>query len=341
MPDPNPGEARQAIVPASISVALCTFNGEKYLAAQLDSIIGQTLPPTEIVISDDGSTDGTLAIIASYVARSTESARGIQIRALEPIGRQGVVANFDRAIAACSGSFIALCDQDDVWVDDKLARLTSFFQAHPECLLAHTDALLVDSQGQSLGHTLLSALRVTAADKARIHSGGAQALLLRHNFVTGATVMFKRELFSRVRPFPPGWIHDEWLAIAAAVTCGIDLLDEPLVLYRQHGSNEIGAQKLTLRILGTRFFGSRRDRNQRLLLRSQSLFDRVQRWEPALPVEILDACAQKLEHERVRSALPVSRTLRFRPILRELSTGRYGSFGNGLGDALRDGLQSA
>ena len=341
MLDSGEGGSEQTEVDVGVSVALCTYNGEKYLKAQLDSILLQSLLPSEIVISDDGSTDATLSIIADFVARSTSGDIGVRITLLEPAPRQGVAANFQRAIAACSGALIALSDQDDLWRENKLDRLVSFLQSHQRCLLVHSDARLVDEYGYPLGHTLLTALRVSAADKELIHSGAALTILLKRNIATGATVLFRRELLARALPIPQGWIHDEWLAMTAAVVGGVDLLDEPLVDYRQHGSNEVGAQKLTMRILRTRFFGSRRDRNQQLLLRSQSLWNRAQDGKQKVPAQVLSAFTGKLEHERVRSCLPNSRLRRVMPIIREVATGRYGRFGNGLGDALRDGIQSA
>ena len=341
MPDFGLSASEEPEAGVALSVALCTYNGEKYLKAQLDSILAQSLVPSEIVISDDGSIDATLSIIGDFVSRSARGELGVRITLLEPALRQGVAANFQRAIAACSGTLIALSDQDDVWREDKLDRLVSFMQSHPRCLLVHSDARLVDAVGHPIGHTLLSALRVSTEDKELIHSGAALTLLLKRNIATGATVLFRRELLARALPIPQGWIHDEWLAMTAAVVGGVGLLDEPLVDYRQHGSNEIGAQKLTMRILRTRFFGSRRDRNQQLLLRSQSLWNRAHEEESKVPAQILSAFTEKLDHERVRNYLPKSRLGRVVPITREVATGRYDRFGNGLGDALRDGLQSS
>jgi len=341
MTSSRPSEAGKGSEVAQVSVALCTFNGAEFLSEQLDSILNQSQPPAEIIISDDGSTDQTLAIVASYLERDPVENRGVRLRLLEPVGRQGVAVNFERAIAACSESVIALCDQDDLWAPDKLTRLTSFLDDRPECLLVHSDALLVNHNGISLGYTLLDALRVSAADRLRIHSGGALALLLRRNVVTGATTIFRRELFSLAQPFPRGWIHDEWLALTAAVGGGVDLLDAPLIDYRQHDRNEIGARKLSLRIFRERFFGSRATRNQQILVRSEALLERIHGWATPLPKEIVVACTEKLEHERVRSGLSTARVLRLWPILRELSTGRYTRYGNGVGDAIRDVLQSA
>jgi hypothetical protein len=341
MTDSDSSAPSQDADAVTVSVALCTFNGEKFLKPQLESILAQTFAPEEIIISDDGSTDQTLSIIADFVGRSAAGDISARITLLDPAPRSGVAANFQRAIQACSGSLIALSDQDDLWRDDKLARLVSYLNIHPSCMLVHSDARLVDRNGASLGHTLLTALGVSPRDKRLIQSGDALTVLLRRNVVTGATVLFRRELLAWAVPIPAGWIHDEWLAMTAAVSGGVGLLDEPLVDYRQHGSNEIGAQKLTLRILLTRFFGSRSDRNQRLLLRSQSLCNRAISEMPIVPMRTMTLFIDKRDHELVRSALSSSRVKRIVPLLREVATGRYGAFGNGLGDALRDGLQSA
>jgi glycosyltransferase involved in cell wall biosynthesis len=321
-----------------ISVALCAYNGSAFLEEQLLSILNQTLRPAELVVSDDGSTDGSadlvLGIFGSWQARNP----GVEIslRVLRNETPLGVTANFEQALSACAGELIALSDQDDVWHADRLARIASEFGRRPSLCLLHTDARLVDAQGHPLGTTLLNTLGVSAEDRTAVHGGRAIDALLRRNIVTGATMVVRRGLVESARPFPASWVHDEWLAMVAAATGEMDLLDEPLVDYRQHEGNQIGASSLDLGGRLGRLTASRGARNARLLARVTALQDRAGEFEPAPSTETLGKIDAKLAHERMRSALPERRIARVSAVLRALRAGTYRRYGLGLQDALRD-----
>jgi glycosyltransferase involved in cell wall biosynthesis len=324
----------------SISVALCTHNGAAFLREQLASILAQTLLPDEIVISDDASTDSTLEIIESEVAsfRSANGDAAPNVTVLRNETPLGVSANFERAILACSSELVALCDQDDVWEPGRLARALTLFGGRPELLLIHGDAILIDGNGAELGETLFEALEVDAKLRAQVHSGGAFELLLHRNIVTGATAVVRRELAALAAPFPAAWLHDEWLAIIAAATGAIDLTSERLVRYRQHGDNQLGARKLSVVGKLGRMFEPGYERNLRLVRRATALAERVPLID-GVSSRRIEATHRKLLHERVRSELNPSRLRRVVPVLRELRTGRYGEFGRGAADAVRDLLQ--
>lgn len=319
---------------ARVSVALATYNGEAYLAQQLRSILAQTVPVTQIVIADDGSRDGTLALAQAELAEFV-AARG-ELLVLEPSTRSlGVTRNFERALNACTGEVIALCDQDDVWHPDKIERMLATLG---DGLLAFSDARLVDAAGASLdGDPLLfGGLGVTDWERERLQAGDAWTVFLRRNLVTGATAVLRRSLLDLAGEFPEAWVHDEWLAIVAAAHGGVRMLDAPTIDYRQHGANQIGMRsKLTWNIRMERLRAPRTMRNHRLLKRAEALAARAHEWseEAALDAE------EKLAHEQVRSALPVYRLERITPIRREAATGRYDRFGLGKQDILRDLLQ--
>jgi glycosyltransferase involved in cell wall biosynthesis len=321
----------------SISVALCTHNGARYLREQLESILDQTLPPTEIVLSDDASTDATVELARSIVAERGDRAPAFVVLENDPA--LGVAANFERAVLACSGEIIALSDQDDLWAPERLAVMSAAFEDRPELLLLHTDALLVDADNEPIGGTLFAALAVTAREKQLVHSRRAFEALLRRNLVTGATTLFRRSLVGTATPFPRGWVHDEWLAMVAASLDGVDLLDEPLVRYRQHGANQIGATKLSLRGKIGRMTEPRAARNERLLRNSAVLVRRLD--ELQARGELLRLARGKLSHERTRSSLSAVRILRIAPIVAGLVAGRYGRYSRGPMDALRDLVQPA
>ncbi|MEQ1736893.1 MAG: glycosyltransferase family 2 protein, partial [Rhodoglobus sp.] len=231
-----------------VSVALCTFNGERFLAEQLRSILEQTRPAVQLVIADDGSTDGTLAVADATIAeyRASHPDRTPAVVVLTGDKPLGVAANFERALRACTGDLIALSDQDDVWEPERLERMVAALDAIPDAGLLHSDARLIDGSGSDLGTTLFAALGITDAERRAIDEGRGYDALLRRNLATGATTMVRASVRDRALPVPDGWIHDEWLAIVAAVTGRTAILGETLTRYRQHGTNQIGARKPTL-----------------------------------------------------------------------------------------------
>jgi glycosyltransferase involved in cell wall biosynthesis len=326
-------------VPATISVALCTHNGERFVREQLASIFGQTVLPNELVISDDASHDATLSIVADVVA-AHEADRGstaVDVRVLRNPVALGVVGNFEAAINACSGDLIVLSDQDDIWLPDRLEKAVGRF-GDDELLLLFGDAELVDSTGRDLGAGLFQSLGIGANTIARVHGHHAFDVLMHRNIATGATTILRRSLVALAFPIPDGWIHDEWLAMVAAATGSVDLTEDRLVRYRQHDANVVGAERLSLRRAYGRMTESGTERNDRLLVRARSLAERL----PGLPgvsSGTVAAAERKLAHEQMRSRLTPYRLARVVPVLREYATGRYSRFGRGLVDVVRDLVQ--
>ncbi|MDH6235955.1 glycosyltransferase family 2 protein [Cryobacterium sp. CG_9.6] len=325
----------------TVSVALCTYNGATYLAEQVLSILNQTMPPTQIVVSDDGSTDETLQVLDQVLSAWSTAHPGdtLEVMLLRNATALGVTANFEQALAACTGQLIALSDQDDVWVPERLEQMAAEFDRRPALQLLHADARLVDEAGNPLGYSLLSTLGVSTTDLTAVHEGRALDALLRRNIVTGATMMVRRELVARARPFPPAWVHDEWLAVVAAATGLVDLLEKPLTDYRQHGSNQIGVTTLDASGKLGRLRAPRSARNARLLARATALQDRAPALDPAPSDLVLQTIAAKVAHEQMRSGLAPARLFRIPPILRAWRAGNYTRFGLGLQDVLRDLVQ--
>jgi glycosyltransferase involved in cell wall biosynthesis len=319
-----------------ISVALCTHNGARFVEQQVASILAQSRLPDQLVVSDDASTDDTIAIVERLVAPSP-----VELVVLRNEVALGYVANFEQALRATDGELVALSDQDDSWHPDRIEAAAAFFEADPELLMVHSDAVLVDEHGAGLGHTLFDALGVTAGERAEAASGDELAVLLRRNLVTGATAMFRRRAVDLAVPFPDHWVHDEWLAmIATSVGRGM-LLDEPLVDYRQHGSNQIGVTRLGLRGKIGRILEPRSGRNVYLASRAAVLVDRLEALGADVRPDALARAREKLAHLRVREAFSRHRIARLVPVLREAATGRYGRYSRGGGDILRDLLQPA
>jgi glycosyltransferase involved in cell wall biosynthesis len=311
-----------------VSVALCTRNGARYLPEQVRSICAQEPPPREIVLSDDASTDDTLAVVRDTLAGCGMADR-IALRVFSNSPPLGVTRNFEQAVRACSHDLIALCDQDDVWHPGRLARMVAQFEARPDLLLLHTDARLVDGDLKPLGSTLFHALEVQPAELEAIARGEAFGVLLRRNLVTGATTMFRRTLLEAALPFAPEWVHDEWLAAVAAATGRMDVLPEPTIDYRQHGNNQIGARRLTLSEKVAKAFVERGDKHVARLRRAEALLQRLQQLGDRVRPDCLDAQRAKVAHQRFRAGLPAARPLRLLPILLEAARGRYERFGRG------------
>lgn len=219
----------------SLSIALATYNGERYLAEQLDSIIRQTRPPDELVISDDASVDATRAIVLDFARHAP-----FPVRLLTNSERLGSTRNFEVAISACDGDIIFLCDQDDVWYPDKIALMEKRFMDDPGVGVVFTDADVVDQNLHPLGLRLWEAVRFRPWEQIRFEAGDAFSVLLRRYVVTGATMAFRSCYRDILLPIPDIWVHDAWIAMLIGATSNLAALPTPLIAYRQHGANQIG-----------------------------------------------------------------------------------------------------
>lgn len=319
----------------SVGVALCTYNGARYVRAQLDSITQQTRLPAHVMIADDGSTDATLDIVRQW-ARAAAGV-GIRVTILDTPGPGGVTANFARALAAVDADLIALCDHDDVWLPDRLEVAAQAFDDEA-ILLHHSNARLVESDGVTEIGQLSEVLKFPIEWPNPPH--GAFGALLRRNLVTGAATMVRRSLLATAAPFPSDWVHDEWLAILAAAQGGIAYTPEPLIRYRQHGANQIGVSSLGLSGKFRRMVEPRGDRNATLARRAAALVERLEATET--PQDYLAVAQQKARFEARRAAWPAGRAVRLPRVLREAARGTYPRLSSqGWLDVVRDALQPA
>lgn len=237
------GHAGCKVAATDLSVALCTFNGALYLREQLDSLLRQTSPPTELVLSDDGSSDASVSIVTEFAR-----AAGMRLVVAPTHTRLGVVQNFNLALSLCSRQYVALSDQDDVWLADKLATALAVMhegeaQYGTSCpLLVHTDLIVMSADLRPI-----SSLFRRSAGLHNPSPDDALTILLTQNFATGSTMLVNRPLLECALPIPKeAVVHDWWLALVAA-SCGHMLyLDRPTIMYRQHGSNAIGVHTTTM-----------------------------------------------------------------------------------------------
>lgn len=214
------------------SVALCTYNGSKYVGEQLTSILGQTIKPSQIVISDDGSTDNTKEIVESILGPSM-----IDYIVVDNKPPHGVTSNFQNAIRLCTEPIIFTSDQDDVWLPKKAEKLLEVLEKNDRALLVVSNGELVDEDLNSLECSVWTSLGIT--DNI-VNSGNLFHVLLRKCIVTGAAMAFRKELFDDVVSIPKEWLHDGWLAWLAVSKNGMVLCNEKLFYYRQHTDNVVG-----------------------------------------------------------------------------------------------------
>jgi len=227
----------------SVQVLLATYNGAPYLAAQLDSLLAQTHGDWRLLVRDDGSTDATLGILAAYRERFPE-----KITLLPPDGRRlGAAASFAALLAAADGDYLMFCDQDDVWLPEKiectLAAMAALEARHgaDRPLLVHTDLTVTDGELVPVAASLWGFQHTDPVDGASLNR------LLVQNVVTGCTAMLNRPLRDLALPLPAGaMMHDWWLALVAAAFGAIGHLSVPTAFYRQHGANDVGAVGLNL-----------------------------------------------------------------------------------------------
>lgn len=201
-----------------VSIALCTYNGSKYLPIQLESILNQTYQHIEIVIVDDRSTDDTYELLKSY-----ETKYPSKIRLFRNEKNLGFVKNFEKAISLCQGSLIALSDQDDFWNSNKIEAQVENIK---ENQLIYHDSLMINESGVSLGKRI--------SDLKNMYSGGSPLPFLFNNCVSGHSILMKKELVNDILPFPNGIFYDWWIAFKATQIGTIRYLDKTFVYYRQH-----------------------------------------------------------------------------------------------------------
>ncbi len=230
------------------SVALTTYNGERFLERQLQSLAEQSELPRELVVTDDQSSDGTVPMLERFAA---DAPFPVRIELNEQ--RLGYRRNFRKAAQLCTGDLILFCDQDDVWLPQKIAELRAAF-ADPATLLVYHNALLVDAEEKSLGRMLRPETE---------HARLAERPLHPWHYSFGLLQAFR----SSLRDYDDLWdlsrdqledeilAHDQWYFFLALALDGVRFLDRDLLLYRQHGANTYGANmpRNTLQRLAARF----------------------------------------------------------------------------------------
>lgn len=249
-----------------ISVAMCTYNGARFLREQLASIAAQNLQPDELVVCDDGSSDETTQIIRNF-AQSVN----FSVRLVVNERNLGPAKNFEKALRLCEGDLIALSDQDDHWYPEKLLRLSSIMDEDETLGGVFSDAHLMDENSERSPSRLWDRVRYRPPDRALHAEESLARRLLKGFVVTGATLMIRKSARDFVPPAPEGWMHDAWIAWMLVLYSGMAAVDEPLIAYRVHGAQHLG---LAPQSLATRIHNARHS-NQEDRLLERDLFEEL------------------------------------------------------------------
>lgn len=314
----------------SLCVAMCTYNGQRFLSDQLKSIAAQTRLPDRMIVVDDCSSDATVEIVREFQVSAP-----FKFDVVVNQTNLGFVKNFEKAIRLCSADIIVLADQDDVWMCDKLAKIERFFMENLHVDGVFSNAEVVDETLKPYSFDLWGAVEFGALEKRIVRRGEALRVLLKRNVVTGATLAFRDKLKNRLLPIPESWVHDEWLATIIAATGRIGFIPDRLICYRQHSANQLGVHKLSaeekLRLLFTR----REDVHSRLIEKNMLLRERVAALLPAGHPALAELDG-KLAHMTFRAALGNSRISRAPRIFGEFIKGRYSRYSLGWKSMVRD-----
>lgn len=322
-----------------LSIAMAVYNGAKYLPAQLDSFASQTRPPDEIIVSDDGSTDGSVEIIRAWGSRHPE----LGLKLLEGRGPGNFSGNFARAFAAASGDILFPSDQDDVWFPRKLEVMSDVLARDPGAMVAIHDTEITDSALNPVGQRKMARQEMLGGAM-RKHTDG---------MATAVRVPFLR----LVTALPPNVTFDIWMHHCAHALGAKRLVDEPLAYWRRHASaasvgfvqNAQGHKgRIALALGHLRFVGAH-DRNSRdlhsTIERAGQTWDWLQANGEALSrigIPVSDMARLREEtadlvrvSERRLAIRRLSHLRRLWPVIRLLQSGGYRHF-RGYRAAIKD-----
>ena len=270
-----------------VDILLAVYNGERYLSEQIDSILAQSVDQWRLIIQDDGSSDGTIPLVQSYVERYPER---MQLFCNEK-NSGSPQKNFFSLLKRAESPYVMTCDHDDVWLPNKIERtyakmveLERSFPGKP--VLVHTDLRVVDENLHQLSPSMFES---QCLDPKR---DGFHQLLVQ-NIITGCTMMVNRPLLERADRLPVQAImHDWWLGLIASAFGEIGFVSEPTILYRQHASNQVGAKNV--KDLG--FIARRMQQGRQIKQVMQDTYDQagafLQEFSTQLPQSIRETAEQ-------------------------------------------------
>lgn len=319
-----------------ISIALATYQGERFLAQQLESFLAQSRLPDELCISDDGSTDATAQVVAEFSTKAP-----FAVKFIANSSRGGVNKNFENAVAQCSGDVILFSDQDDVWLPSHIDELVRPMESRPEIVAVASDSQFVDEDLNSTGSTQTQADRFPASlrDATLRMNKNQLRLVLRQNIHSGHGMAFRRSLLTLLLPFTTTFMYDEWVLVLAAAAGRITYAAQPLTLHRQHRNQTLKSRSKGLQTWAAQSKNVSSDQERVQEIKWHELLERVREHRDMLPEF---AAAERALEEKYQFVARRRRT-RHRPLalrviitVRELALGRYHRLGRGLLTFARD-----
>jgi glycosyltransferase involved in cell wall biosynthesis len=251
-----------------IDILLATYNGERFLKEQIDSILNQTCKDWQLLIRDDGSTDATVQIINSYIKKYPDKIRLIE----DNLGNLGIGHNFGTILQHSKSEYIMFCDQDDVWLPEKielsLNKMKEAQKLYPNTpILIYTDLTIVDENLKIIAESLWSYHKIDP------QKDGLLKNLIYRDIVTGCTVMINKEAKKIVLPIPEYVrVHDWWIALNVVKYGKIFYIPAATILYRQHSGNVIGT---TLKAMTVSRFIEQMKKFPKLFLNDYRLVKRI------------------------------------------------------------------
>ena len=311
----------------TISIALAAYNGAKYMTTQLKTLLDQSRRVDEIVISDDSPDDATLAAVTPFLS----DARVIY---LKNHGIKGTAGNFENALRHCTGDYIFLCDQDDWWLPDKVARLSQILDEKPDVDAVFCNSHIVSENLEFFADepTLFDWRNFPDEAIARVNESGALPLFLQHITVSSHNVAFRRQWLKKLLPFPEltPFYPDTWLGLAIAAAGKWYVFNKCLTLYRLHNSNQSSPESSPLA-------GARRARAARAAYRNSVLAQEIlQRFASELSAENRQALQKYAAFQLARDSYSTSFIIRALQILPKFLSGQYCRYADSLSTAAAD-----
>ncbi len=296
-----------------ISIALCTYNGAKYLEEQLKSLAEQTLKADEIIICDDNSSDNTVNIVNRYKDN-------LNIKLTVNKVNLGVTKNFEQAISLCSGDIIFLCDQDDVWDKNKVKIMTDKMQDEKIGFCCCDGIITDENLKQTADYTLWNTSGLSKIDLNKFSPYN----LINNYCFTGMATAFKSSLKKYILPISKNAVHDEWLAFIAVCISKVAFVEQKLVFYRQHNNQQIGINSIKPAKEIWKFLKSYKISSmEKEVGKFEDLIIRLK--ELNIDLKLIQELGNKIKHLKYRTT---RNKLRIFILLWQLLTGEYAKYSN-------------
>lgn len=304
----------------SFGILLCTYNGEKYLPAQLQSLLTQSQYPSEMWVLDDESQDRTWELLLEFQARAP-----FPVHLHRNSQNFGPGPNFLQGLHRMQSDWTLFCDQDDLWHQHKIAAFAQCLGQNPQAQMIYSDADLIDSSGNTLPHSLWQSLGFNPQAQMEFLQDPMARIVLRP-LVIGMCCGVHTSSALRAGNPPYALLHDEWLSYRFALDRKIALLPQKLAQYRQHPKQQTGVRKPSLlaRTYRSLSQGSQLESD---LLRSQQLVQWLKLQEAQDYVKL---AGEQSKHLHIRQNGPLIQRLA------ELLRGNYHRFSAGIGSFIKD-----